>query len=195
MTRKHFKHTTAGVLATLAIVAAGSAAAGTCTADFARAAIGQDKAAALCGCATITRDAVTYLQRRGDFADLLTELEGSCSGLANMLADQPTASIGVTRSGGSGEDDGNHWSTNRTRPERASVSASVSDDETPTDEHDHGDGHEPGKGKGKGPHSGQGQGQGKGNCQGQGKGQGQGMMGKGGEGGHDDGSHETEAPV
>jgi hypothetical protein len=45
----------------------------------------------LCGCETITREALTILQRADNFIDLLDYTEGACPGFAGVLADVPVA--------------------------------------------------------------------------------------------------------
>ncbi len=164
-----------------------------CTQAHAQAAIGQGKALFLCGCDTVTRGMVTYVQKRDDFLGLLDGFESSCAGLANVLADVPTASTDrPSRSGGRSDDE---------RSSRMAADPGGDEEVEPYEEaseesDDHKSGHGScqggSKGQGNGGGNGQGSGNGKGNCD-QCTGEKGGSKGGGGGGSGDDHDHTDES--
>jgi hypothetical protein len=75
-----------------------------CKVNDARAALSNGSVSDLCGCQTVTRGMVQYIQNRSDFASVLRQTETSCQSLSRVLSEVPTASIQRQRFGRNGEE-------------------------------------------------------------------------------------------
>ena len=75
-----------------------------CKVNDARAAFSNGSVSDLCGCQTVTRGMVQYIQNRSDFASVLRQTETSCQSLSRVLSEVPTASIQRQRFGRNGEE-------------------------------------------------------------------------------------------
>ena len=75
-----------------------------CKVNDARAALSNGSVSDLCGCQTVTRGMVQYIQNRSDFASILRQTETSCQSLSRILSEVPTASIQRPRFGRNGEE-------------------------------------------------------------------------------------------
>lgn len=70
-----------------------------CTSATARASM---DAEVLCGCNSVTREMISYIQQHRDFEIVLTQTFQQCPALANLLGDVPTASVTQPDSDGDG---------------------------------------------------------------------------------------------
>ena len=75
-----------------------------CRVNDARVVLLDGSASDLCGCTSVTRGFVKYIQNRNDFAGIIGSAEASCPQLALVLTDLPTAST-RSPSGASDDDD------------------------------------------------------------------------------------------
>ena len=86
----------------LSVVVAGGAQASTevCNWKTARDAANRGDYTAMCDCTQVTPSFLKRLQTRSDFATTLRNTSAQCPGLAALLTDQPTASIGFASNRG-----------------------------------------------------------------------------------------------
>ena len=64
-----------------------------CKVNDARLVLNDGSISDLCGCETVTSGMIKYIQNRRDFAAVLRQTSASCSALAKLLSDVPSATL------------------------------------------------------------------------------------------------------